>query len=152
MNEIILYCMAFGALIGGIDHILGNRFGYGARFEEAFLLLDRQTYRAESGKHHRNSPRCGQCGARTGHGAPDGQPGQGGDRRFCGLWRLYFRGPPGIRPQHRTPAGNCTGDSKAAGRIGRNRDRTGGYKEAASDVIALLLFCNHRREDRNESF
>jgi ethanolamine transporter len=39
MNEIILYCMAFGALIGGIDHILGNRFGYGARFEEAFRLL-----------------------------------------------------------------------------------------------------------------
>lgn len=31
--------MAFGALIGGADHILGNRFGLGARFEEAFRLL-----------------------------------------------------------------------------------------------------------------
>lgn len=39
MNEAILYCMAFGALIGGIDHLLGNRFGFGARFEEAFRLL-----------------------------------------------------------------------------------------------------------------
>ena len=29
MNEAILWCMAFGALIGGIDHILGNRFGFG---------------------------------------------------------------------------------------------------------------------------
>ena len=39
MNEAIMWCMAFGALIGGIDHILGNRFGLGARFEEAFRLL-----------------------------------------------------------------------------------------------------------------
>lgn len=39
MNDIILYLMAFGALIGGLDHIFGNRFGYGARFEEAFRLL-----------------------------------------------------------------------------------------------------------------
>lgn len=39
MNEAILHCMAFGALLGGIDHILGNRFGLGARFEEAFRLL-----------------------------------------------------------------------------------------------------------------
>ena len=39
MNQVILWCMAFGALLGGIDHILGNRFGFGARFEEAFRLL-----------------------------------------------------------------------------------------------------------------
>ena len=39
MNDIILYLMAFGALIGGLDHIFGNRFGFGARFEEAFRLL-----------------------------------------------------------------------------------------------------------------
>lgn len=31
--------MAFGALLGGIDRILGNRLGYGECFEEAFLLL-----------------------------------------------------------------------------------------------------------------
>ena len=39
MNQVILWCMAFGALLGGIDHILGNRFGFGARFEEAVRLL-----------------------------------------------------------------------------------------------------------------
>lgn len=39
MSSIILYCLAFGALLGGIDHILGNRFGFGQRFEEAFRLL-----------------------------------------------------------------------------------------------------------------
>lgn len=31
--------MGFGALIGGADHLLGNRFGLGQRFEEAFRLL-----------------------------------------------------------------------------------------------------------------
>ena len=39
MNDIILYIMAFGALVGGIDHIFGNRLGFGQRFEEAFRLL-----------------------------------------------------------------------------------------------------------------
>lgn len=39
MSNTILYCLAFGALLGGIDHILGNRFGLGQRFEEAFRLL-----------------------------------------------------------------------------------------------------------------
>ncbi len=39
MNRIILYVMAFGALLGGVDRILRNRFGYGERFEEAFRLL-----------------------------------------------------------------------------------------------------------------
>lgn len=39
MSQIILYIMAFGALFGGVDRILGNRFGYGERFEEAFRLL-----------------------------------------------------------------------------------------------------------------
>lgn len=31
--------MAFGVLLGGIDCVLGNRFGYGKRFEQAFHLL-----------------------------------------------------------------------------------------------------------------
>lgn len=39
MSNVILYCVAFGALLGGIDHILGNRFGLGQRFEEALRLL-----------------------------------------------------------------------------------------------------------------
>ena len=39
MSQIILNTMAFGALLGGLDHLLGNRFGLGQRFEEAFHLL-----------------------------------------------------------------------------------------------------------------
>lgn len=39
MEQIILYIMAFGALLGGVDRMLGNRYGYGERFEEAFRLL-----------------------------------------------------------------------------------------------------------------
>lgn len=38
-NRIILYVMAFGAVLGGGDYILGNRFGLGQRFAEAFGLL-----------------------------------------------------------------------------------------------------------------
>ncbi len=34
-----MWIMAVGAVIGGIDYILGNRFGFGKRFEEGFLLL-----------------------------------------------------------------------------------------------------------------
>lgn len=34
-----MYVMALGAVIGGMDHILGNRFGLGQWFEEAFQLL-----------------------------------------------------------------------------------------------------------------
>lgn len=39
MSQIILYIMALGALLGGLDHLLGNRFGLGQRFTEAFQLL-----------------------------------------------------------------------------------------------------------------
>ena len=39
MDKIIMWIMAVGAVIGGIDYILGNRFGFGKRFEEGFLLL-----------------------------------------------------------------------------------------------------------------
>ena len=39
MSQVILNTMAFGALLGGLDHLLGNRFGLGQRFEEAFHLL-----------------------------------------------------------------------------------------------------------------
>lgn len=39
INQCILYAMAFGALLGGVDRILGNRFGFGDKFEGGFRLL-----------------------------------------------------------------------------------------------------------------
>lgn len=39
INQILMYLMAFGAVLGGFDRILGNRFGFGAKFEEGFQLL-----------------------------------------------------------------------------------------------------------------
>nr|WP_302141831.1 ethanolamine utilization protein EutH [uncultured Schaedlerella sp.] len=39
MNTIIMWIMAAGAVIGGVDKIFGNRLGLGKRFEEGFLLL-----------------------------------------------------------------------------------------------------------------
>lgn len=39
MNEIIMYIMAAGAIIGGIDRIAGCRLGLGSKFEEGFMLL-----------------------------------------------------------------------------------------------------------------
>jgi len=34
-----MFIMAAGAVVGGIDRILGNRWGYGEKFEEGFQLL-----------------------------------------------------------------------------------------------------------------
>ena len=39
MDRVIMWIMAIGALIGGIDRILGNRFGLGKKFEEGFMLM-----------------------------------------------------------------------------------------------------------------
>lgn len=39
MNRILMFLMAAGAVLGGIDRIRNNRHGYGARFEEGFSLL-----------------------------------------------------------------------------------------------------------------
>ena len=39
MNQIIMWIMAVGAVLGGVDRIAGNRFGFGKRFEEGFMLL-----------------------------------------------------------------------------------------------------------------
>lgn len=39
MSQLILHIMAVGSLLGGLDHLAGNRFGLGRRFEEAFHLL-----------------------------------------------------------------------------------------------------------------
>lgn len=39
INGIIMCVMAFGAVLGGLDRILGNRFGYGEKFESGFRIL-----------------------------------------------------------------------------------------------------------------
>lgn len=39
LDQIVMYCMAFGAALGGIDRILGNRLGFGDKFEQGFQLL-----------------------------------------------------------------------------------------------------------------
>ena len=39
MNQIIMWIMAAGAVIGGLDKICGNHLGLGRRFEEGFMLL-----------------------------------------------------------------------------------------------------------------
>ena len=39
VSHSIMCVMALGALLGGADLILGNRFGLGSRFEEAFRLI-----------------------------------------------------------------------------------------------------------------
>lgn len=38
-DVIILWIMAFGILIGGIDRIIGNKFGLGEKFEEGFNAM-----------------------------------------------------------------------------------------------------------------
>ena len=39
MNQVIMWIVAAGVVLGGVDRILGNRWGYGAQFEEGFKLL-----------------------------------------------------------------------------------------------------------------
>lgn len=39
MDQILMLVMAAGAVIGGIDRIRGNKYGYGEKFEEGFLFL-----------------------------------------------------------------------------------------------------------------
>lgn len=39
INEIIVYLMAFFAVLGAIDRIIGNRFGLGEKFEEGIIAL-----------------------------------------------------------------------------------------------------------------
>lgn len=39
MNRVLMVIMAAGAIVGGIDRILGNKWGYGAKFEEGFQFL-----------------------------------------------------------------------------------------------------------------
>jgi len=39
INQIIMYILAFGAALGGIDRVFGNKFGYGEKFENGFRML-----------------------------------------------------------------------------------------------------------------
>lgn len=39
INQIITIFLAFGAALGGIDLVLGNRLGYGEKFENGFRML-----------------------------------------------------------------------------------------------------------------
>lgn len=39
INQVVMYVLAFGAALGGIDRLLGNRFGYGDKFESGFRML-----------------------------------------------------------------------------------------------------------------
>ena len=38
-NEIHMYVMAGGVILGGTDRLLGNRFGLDDKFEEGFQLM-----------------------------------------------------------------------------------------------------------------
>lgn len=39
MNGILMWIMAAGAVVGGVDRLFGNRLGYGKKFEEGFMFL-----------------------------------------------------------------------------------------------------------------
>ncbi len=39
VNQIIMYILSFGAALGGVDLILGNRFGFGEKFESGFRMM-----------------------------------------------------------------------------------------------------------------
>ena len=39
INQIIMCFLAFGAALGGIDQMLGNKLGYGEKFENGFRML-----------------------------------------------------------------------------------------------------------------
>ncbi len=39
INEIILYIMVFFMVVGAIDKCLGNKYGYGEKFEEGFMAM-----------------------------------------------------------------------------------------------------------------
>lgn len=39
VNMILMCLIAVGAILGGADKILGNRFGLGQKFDDGFLLM-----------------------------------------------------------------------------------------------------------------
>ena len=38
-DQMIIWLMAIGILIGGIDRLMGNKFGLGEQFEEGFNAM-----------------------------------------------------------------------------------------------------------------
>ncbi len=38
-NEVLMFIMAIGVIIGGVDRIFGNKFGLGKQFEEGFMCF-----------------------------------------------------------------------------------------------------------------
>lgn len=43
MNQILMVVMSVGVILGGLDHLLGNKLGYGKKFEEGFGLFGSMT-------------------------------------------------------------------------------------------------------------
>lgn len=39
MSRILMFIIAAGSILGGVDKILGNRFGLGKKFDDGFLLM-----------------------------------------------------------------------------------------------------------------
>ena len=39
MNDVLMIVMAAGAVLGGVDRLRGNRWGFGDKFETGFMLL-----------------------------------------------------------------------------------------------------------------
>ena len=39
MDQIVMWIMAVGAVLGGVDYLFGSKWGLGKKFEEGFLLL-----------------------------------------------------------------------------------------------------------------
>ena len=39
MNEVLMIVMAAGAVLGGVDRLRGNKWGFGDKFETGFMLL-----------------------------------------------------------------------------------------------------------------
>ena len=39
INEIILYIMIVFMVVGAVDKIFGNKFGYGEKFDEGFMAM-----------------------------------------------------------------------------------------------------------------
>ena len=40
INEIIIYIMVFFMAVGALDKCIGNKFGYGQKFEEGIMAME----------------------------------------------------------------------------------------------------------------
>ena len=39
MNDVLMIVMAAGAVLGGVDRLRGNKWGFGDKFESGFMML-----------------------------------------------------------------------------------------------------------------